>query len=263
MVNFPSDKLYNSYLIETTNFESTIRSIYDFAIELGFDDKLVNSNNHPDIYILKSIDEKMKISIVRDEIINTSYYMPSVSKKKFYIIYDAINLDANIQNAMLKTLEESPEFDMFFLITSNEKIILETIKSRCMRLKDNEKDTYHSILDSDYLDEAIFLLSNIKYMKIMDLLPFCEKFKKRDGEIKRFIKINRYILRDVFVYKKTLSKELIVVKEKINEIINISNALSYNEIGKLIDNLNYLSKIKNYEINRKIAIFNFYNIENY
>lgn len=39
------------------------------------------------------------------------------------------------QNCLLKTLEEPPEFVCIILISSNENLILNTIKSRCMKVK--------------------------------------------------------------------------------------------------------------------------------
>ena len=38
------------------------------------------------------------------------------------------------QNCLLKTLEEPPNFVVIILITSNENLILNTIKSRCTKL---------------------------------------------------------------------------------------------------------------------------------
>ena len=37
-------------------------------------------------------------------------------------------------NALLKTLEEPPEYAVIILITSNESKLLATIKSRCMKV---------------------------------------------------------------------------------------------------------------------------------
>lgn len=44
-------------------------------------------------------------------------------------------LNTESQNCILKTLEEPPEFVTFILIASNESLLLNTIKSRCMILK--------------------------------------------------------------------------------------------------------------------------------
>ena len=39
------------------------------------------------------------------------------------------------QNALLKTLEEPPEYAIIILITSNKEALLDTIKSRCEIIK--------------------------------------------------------------------------------------------------------------------------------
>lgn len=44
-------------------------------------------------------------------------------------------LNTASQNCILKTLEEPPEFATFILITSNDNMLLNTIKSRCMTIK--------------------------------------------------------------------------------------------------------------------------------
>ena len=44
-------------------------------------------------------------------------------------------LNKESQNCILKTLEEPPGFVTFILITSNENMLLNTIKSRCMNIK--------------------------------------------------------------------------------------------------------------------------------
>lgn len=38
------------------------------------------------------------------------------------------------QNSLLKTLEEPPEYMVIILITSNENKLLNTVKSRCIRI---------------------------------------------------------------------------------------------------------------------------------
>ena len=60
---------------------------------------------------------------------------PIVSKRKVYIINDCDKMTKEAQNCLLKTLEEPPEFACLILISSNENMLLNTIKSRCMKLK--------------------------------------------------------------------------------------------------------------------------------
>lgn len=57
-----------------------------------------------------------------------------------YLINDAELMTQEAQNWLLKTLEEPPEYIVIILITSNENKVLNTIKSRCMKLYFNNLD---------------------------------------------------------------------------------------------------------------------------
>ena len=63
---------------------------------------------------------------------------PIISSKKVYIIDNADLMTKEAQNALLKTLEEPPEFVTIILIGENENAFLPTIKSRCMILHFNQ-----------------------------------------------------------------------------------------------------------------------------
>ena len=78
--------------------------------------------------------ETIKIDEIR-EIIGKIIEKPIVSKRKVYIINDFEKMTKEAQNCLLKTLEEPPEFACIILISSNENLILNTIKSRCMKIK--------------------------------------------------------------------------------------------------------------------------------
>ncbi|SNR86791.1 DNA polymerase-3 subunit delta' [Desulfurobacterium atlanticum] len=56
---------------------------------------------------------------------------PTHSKRKIAIIDSAELMRNEAANALLKTLEEPPEYANIILITSNENALLPTIKSRC------------------------------------------------------------------------------------------------------------------------------------
>ncbi len=61
-------------------------------------------------------------------------YPPAAGKKKVYIIDEVHMLSSGAFNALLKTLEEPPEYVMFILATTEPQKLLATILSRCMRL---------------------------------------------------------------------------------------------------------------------------------
>lgn len=260
MIRIPYKKIYNSYIIETYNYDTVKNTIKEFAIANSFDKKLVDTDNHPDIFYLESYDKNIPISVVRSEIVDTAIYTPKIASKKIYVIYDAVNLEAASQNAMLKTLEEPPEHDIFFLVTSNANKFLDTIISRCIMIKDNEDINYKNILNIDYLKDATFLLSNSKSETMEAKMSFAESVTKKDGELKNLIMLYRYLLRDALLYKITLSKDNLYLKELEEEIITLSYTYDIAEFGMLIDNLNKLSDANKNNVNKKIALFNFFEV---
>lgn len=61
-------------------------------------------------------------------------YPPAIGKKKVYIVDEVHMLSSGAFNALLKTLEEPPEYVMFILATTEPQKLPATILSRCMRL---------------------------------------------------------------------------------------------------------------------------------
>jgi DNA polymerase-3 subunit gamma/tau len=76
-------------------------------------------------------------------LIENSKYLPQNSKKKIYILDEAHMLSLSAFNALLKILEEPPEYVIFILITTEYRKIPLTVISRCLRLQfkkiDHEK----------------------------------------------------------------------------------------------------------------------------
>ncbi len=92
------------------------------------------SKNNPDIKRMSLSDITSKKSIGADEIrsiISDVYTRPFKSSKKVYIIEEGDALTASAQNAMLKVLEEPPEYAVFIICISNAELILPTVRSRC------------------------------------------------------------------------------------------------------------------------------------
>lgn len=257
MINIPYKKVYNAYIIETYNYDSVKNSIKEFAIANGFDKALVESENHPDIFYLESPDDNIRIDAVRNDIVNTAIYSPKIAEKRIYVIYDAVNLEEVVQNALLKTLEEPPSFDIFFLVTSNANKLLETIRSRCITIKDNEDIDYKTVLELEYIEDAILNLSNAKYMSASEKMSFAEKFANKDYRLKDLIKLYRYLIRDALLYKLTLSKDDLQLKELEDDIITLANTYDAKVLDKMIDGLNYLADANRNNVNKKIALFNF------
>lgn len=62
-----------------------------------------------------------------------AYFLPTVAKKRVYILDECHMLSAGAVNALLKILEEPPEHVIFILATTEIHKVLPTILSRCQR----------------------------------------------------------------------------------------------------------------------------------
>mgnify|MGYP001184421924 CR=1 FL=1 len=87
------------------------------------------------------------------------------SEKKFIIIEDAHLLNEAASNCLLKTLEE-PENGLFILITSDIDLLIETIKSRCQKVKFNRLNSYELLgdlkINKNFTEDIESKLLNLK-----------------------------------------------------------------------------------------------------
>lgn len=93
------------------------------------------SHNHPDIRIVTH--EKptvLSVDEIRRQLVSDIQIRPYQGPYKIYIIPDAELMAPEAQNALLKTIEEPPEYGVILLLTTNAGKLLETVRSRCVCL---------------------------------------------------------------------------------------------------------------------------------
>ena len=248
----------------------------------------IKENNHPDFmfieptYLIKGnpinqseIELALKpksnalIRINQIRNIRTFLSMKSIdSDKKFILIEDAHLLNEASSNCLLKTLEE-PANGLFILLTSKFNLLLETITSRCQRIRFKPLTTNQLkkiIIESDNLkdiqDDQNISLDNLIYIsngspgKLIDNIQICKDIpykilQELESPILNFQKalflakninddlniIQQEFLIDYVQYnwwKKTQNRILTETIEevKINLIDGISPRLSW-EVGLL------------------------------
>lgn len=98
-----------------------------------------NTNNNANFNLINEEGSAIKIEQIRNMQVKIAE-KPINSNYKVYLINDAELMTQEAQNCLLKTLEEPPEYIVIILITSNENKVLNTIKSRCMKLYFNNLD---------------------------------------------------------------------------------------------------------------------------
>ena len=98
--------------------------------------KQAQNNNHPDI-IRVTHEKPSTISVddIREQVNNDIVIKPYQGPYKIYLIPEADKMSVQAQNALLKTIEEPPEYAVIILMTRNAEVLLPTIRSRCVMLK--------------------------------------------------------------------------------------------------------------------------------
>ena len=89
------------------------------------------ADTNPDIiYVEKPTDRKTIGVAPMRALTDDAAVKPFASPKKVYILREGDLLTEAAQNALLKTLEEPPEYAVFIIITTNRDILLPTVQSR-------------------------------------------------------------------------------------------------------------------------------------
>ena len=93
------------------------------------------TDNNPDL-IMITPDKPTTLSIdhIRQTLVNDVELKPYSNSHKVYIVEDAELMNNAAQNAILKTIEEPPEYAVIILLTTNISALLQTVLSRCVKL---------------------------------------------------------------------------------------------------------------------------------
>lgn len=198
----------------------------------------LEGQNHPDYFVVNEEGQTIKIDQIR-EITNKVIEQPIVSNKKVYIINDCDKMTIEAQNCLLKTLEEPPEFAVMILITSNENVLLNTIKSRCMTMK------FKNIPKEELKDYAV---QHLGYEQMTDNLV--ESFNGSIGKAimqkqnqEKYLKIESLIndlsVQDIITIMN--ESKILYDKENINTILEYMMICLY---SKKEENLKYINCIE-------------------
>ena len=208
--------------------------------------KAISNSNHIDVLEMDAA-SKTGVDDVRD-LIEFSRYGPTMAKYKIFIIDEVHMLSKQAFNALLKTLEEPPEYLKFIFATTEIKKIPITVVSRCQR----------------------FDLSRIKSLELFNFIKEIknkENGKASDDALKLIVKISEGSVRDALslldraLLTLSINKELdLTSAQKIFGYFDKSQLISLFELifaGKEKEVLNSYREIFNQGIEPKIFINDF------
>src|ERR671937_495777 len=106
------------------------RAATAFASELLGRDPRVERRSHPDLYVLEPLGDQIRIDAVR-ELRRDLHMRPFEAERRVYLIFGAHLLNDEAADALLKDLEEPPEYAVIVLVADEVGPLPETIRSRC------------------------------------------------------------------------------------------------------------------------------------
>ena len=92
------------------------------------------SGGHPDFLVLEPKNGVIRIDAVR-ELISRMIRKPHEARRRIVLVANAESLNHEASNALLKVLEEPPANSHFVLTATAPEELLETIRSRCQRVR--------------------------------------------------------------------------------------------------------------------------------
>jgi DNA polymerase-3 subunit delta' len=95
---------------------------------------LLDPSPHPDLVWLAPTGAQHMVEEVRERVIRAAAYRPFEGGKRVFVVEAAEAMRDESQNALLKTLEEPPEFVHLILLASDGEGLLETVASRCQTI---------------------------------------------------------------------------------------------------------------------------------
>ena len=142
----------------------------------------ISKSSHMDVLELNGAD-KTSINDIRD-LIEFSRYGPTSSKYKIFIIDEVHQISSSAFNALLKILEEPPNYLKFILATTEIKKVPVTIVSRCQRFdlsRVKSEDLFQFIKkvkdkeNGNVSDEALKLIVKISEGSVRDALSLLDR----------------------------------------------------------------------------------------
>lgn len=229
------------------------------------------THNHPDIVYVTHSKKNILVDDIRNQLINDITIKPYSGRYKVYIIDEAEKMNEAAQNALLKTLEEPPEYAVIILLSTNTGAFLQTILSRCVILDLKPVQTY---LIRDYLMEnyhlpdyvaslcasfacgcigkAIRYATDENFIKCRDLMLKLVKAersfltadsaeligflgnKDHKDVIDDFFDLLDLWYRDVLVYKSTHNDKRVIFSEELSSVHTQAEHYSYEKLNKIL-----------------------------
>ena len=224
----------------------------------------MESGNQPDVIWVTREKASLGVDEIREQLCNTMDIKPFSSPYKIYLVPEAEKMTEAAQNALLKTIEEPPEYGIVILMTSNISALLPTIQSRCLTMEFRPLSTVvvESYVKEDYQarasaafaqgnlgkamryaksedfierkDHIISLLRHVEQMDLSEMLAVIKDLGTRKDEVRDYIDLMVLWYRDVRLFKATKDINQLLFQDEASYISREASHRSYEKIEEIL-----------------------------
>lgn len=229
----------------------------------------MESGNQPDVIWVTREKASLGVDEIREQLCNTMDIKPFSSPYKIYLVPEAEKMTEAAQNALLKTIEEPPEYGIVILMTSNISALLPTIQSRCLTMEFRPLST--AVVESyvkehcqvpdyqarasaafaqgnlgkamryakseDFIerkDHIISLLRHVEQMDLSEMLAVIKDLGTRKDEVRDYIDLMVLWYRDVLLFKATKDINQLLFQDEASYISREASHRSYKKIEEIL-----------------------------
>lgn len=229
----------------------------------------MESGNQPDVIWVTMEKASLGVDEIREQLCNTMDIKPFSSPYKIYLVPEAEKMTEAAQNALLKTIEEPPEYGIVILMTSNISALLPTIQSRCLTMEFRPLSTvvvesyvkehcqvpdYQARASAafaqgnlgkamryakseDFIerkDHIISLLRHVEQMDLSEMLAVIKDLGTRKDEVRDYIDLMVLWYRDVLLFKATKDINQLLFQDEASYISREASHRSYEKIEEIL-----------------------------
>ena len=229
----------------------------------------MESGNQPDVIWVTREKASLGVDEIREQLCNTMDIKPFSGPYKIYLVPEAEKMTEAAQNALLKTIEEPPEYGIVILMTSNISALLPTIQSRCLTMEFRPLSTvvvesyvkehcqvpdYQARASAafaqgnlgkamryakseDFIerkDHIISLLRHVEQMDLSEMLAVIKDLGTRKDEVRDYIDLMVLWYRDVLLFKATKDINQLLFQDEASYISREASHRSYEKIEEIL-----------------------------
>ena len=289
----------HAYIIQDEFSENAKTIAYAFAMSLHCQKggveacynchacKQILKHNHPDLIYVEAQNQKsISVGDIREKVNDTVEIKPYSSLYKVYIIDKADSMTVQAQNALLKTMEEPPEYAVIILIAQSLDRFLPTIKSRCIKLHislisnqvileklrslgiDSELSkslasfsrgnlakalTFSKEENINIYKENINILTNISSSNSIELYDYAELINTRENKMD-FMDFCLMWYRDILLLSVNKNAENLVFKSEYRTLRKLTSVYSFSDLENITDSINHAIEELSSNVNSKYVI---------